>query len=210
MDRSAPSRLKHERHASGARGALSPREREILRRVVQRFIETAAPVGSKALADEGDLALSSASIRSAMSALEAQGYLDHPHTSAGRVPTARGYRAYVDELMDVTGLTPGQARLLREGVERRPGDLDALARLPSPLPLRLTRPRGVVRTPRLSPGPPDRRDIEPVSSTRVIVVVAVRGGLARAVIAELGGGVPVRALDAVVQRLNVRLAGLTL
>lgn len=210
MDRSAPSRLKHERHASGARGALSPREREILRRVVQRFIETAAPVGSKALADEGDLALSSASIRSAMSGLEAQGYLDHPHTSAGRVPTARGYRAYVDELMDVTGLTPGEARLLREGVERRLGDLDALARETSRLLGRLTRLLGVVLSPRLSTGTLERLDIVPLSSTRVMVVIAVRGGLARTVIAELDGEVPVRALDAVVQRLNERLAGLTL
>jgi heat-inducible transcriptional repressor len=211
MDRHAPPRSDRDRDARAARArALSPREREILRRVVQRFIQTAAPVGSKALSEEGDLALSSASIRSTMSHLEAQGYLDHPHTSAGRVPTERGYRAYVDELMDVTGLTPAEARLLREGVQRRLGDLDAVARETSRLLGRLTHLLGVVLSPRLSTGTLERIDIVPLSSTRVMVVIAVRGGLARTVIAEVDGEVPPRDLDAVVQRLNERLAGLTL
>ena len=177
---------------------------------MQRFVQTAAPVGSKALAEEGDLALSSASIRSTMSGLEARGYLDHPHTSAGRVPTERGYRAYVDELMDVAGLTPAEARLLRQGVERRLGDLGAVARETSRLLGRLTHLLGVVLSPRLSTGTLERLDIVPLSSTRVMVVLAVRGGLARTVIAELDGEVPEQALDAIVQRLNERLAGLTL
>jgi heat-inducible transcriptional repressor len=216
MDRHAPPRSDRDRNARAAReggarpGALSPREREILRRVVQRFIQTAAPVGSKALAEEADLALSSASIRSTMGHLEAQGYLDHPHTSAGRVPTERGYRAYVDELMDVTGLTPVEARLLREAVQRRLGDLDAVARETSRLLGRLTHLLGVVLSPRLSTGTLERIDIVPLSSTRVMVVIAVRGGLARTVIAEVDGEVPPRDLDAVVQRLNERLVGLTL
>ena len=190
--------------------ALTAREREILRLVVQRFIHTAAPVGSTTLSKEPELNLSSASIRNTMSSLEARGYLDHPHTSAGRVPTQQGYRTYVDELMDVAGLTKEEAALLRAGVERRLGDLDVAARETSRLLGRLTHLLGVVLTPSLATGVLERLDIVPLSSTRVMFVIAVRSGLARTVIAELDGEVPARGLDTIVQRLNERLAGLTL
>ncbi|MDX1439749.1 MAG: heat-inducible transcriptional repressor HrcA, partial [Rubricoccaceae bacterium] len=189
---------------------LNEREREILRMVVQQFIQTAAPVGSTAISRRGTLDLSSASIRSCMSSLEERGYLDHPHTSAGRVPTQQGYRLYVDELMDVAGLTPAEAMLLREGVERRLGDLDALARETSRLLGRLSQLLAVVLSPRLSSGTLERLDVIPLSSTRVMFVIAVSGGLAKTVIAEVDEDVPARGLDAVVQRLNERLAGLTL
>src|SRR5690606_18838830 len=163
MDRTPSHHPERDRHAQATRrGELSQRERDILRRVVQRFIQTAAPVGSRTLADEEDLALTSASIRHTMSGLEAQGYLDHPHTSAGRIPTPRGYRAYVDELMDVSGLTAAEADLLRRGVERRLGDLEAVGRETSRLLGRLTNLLGVVLSPRLSTGTLERLDIVPL------------------------------------------------
>ena len=194
-------------------GPLSEREQDVLRRVVQHFIGTAAPVGSKALA--GDVELSSASVRATMRSLEQAGYLGHPHTSAGRVPTERGYRIYVDDLLDVTGLSDREAALLRDGVRRRLGDLDAVARDTSRLLGRLSQLLGVVLTPQLSTGVLDRLEVVPLASSRVLFVLALRGGLARTVTAELDadpeaappGGAP---LDAVVQRLNERLAGLTL
>ena len=197
-------------------GPLSEREQDVLRRVVQHFIGTAAPVGSKALA--GDVELSSASIRSTMRDLEDAGYLGHPHTSAGRVPTERGYRLYVDDLLDVTGLSAREADLLRAGVRRRLGDLDAVARDTSRLLGRLSQLLGVVLTPQLSTGVLDRLEVVPLGSSRVLFVLALRGGLARTVTAELDpsetSGQAVEAdpapLDAVVQRLNERLAGLTL
>lgn len=189
---------------------LSTREREILRLVVQRFIHTAAPVGSTTLSRESELELSSASIRNTMSSLEAQGYLNHPHTSAGRVPTQQGYRTYVDELMDVAGLSKDEATLLRAGVERRLGDLDSIARETSRLLGRLTQLLGVVLTPSLATGVLERLEIVPLSSNRVMFVIAVRSGLARTVIVEVDSEVPVGGLDTIVQRLNERLAGLTL
>jgi len=197
---------------SPSRAALSPRERDVLRLVVQRFIETAAPVGSRVLVQEHELDWSSASVRSTMHALEAAGYLDHPHTSAGRVPTEQGYRAYVDELMDVRGLTVIEAELLRRTMARRLGDLDAVARVTSQLLGQLTRLLGVVLTPTLSTGVLERIEVVPLSSTRVMFVLAVRGGIARTLVAEADGeiGLSAVALDAVVQRLNERLAGLTL
>lgn len=187
---------------------LSPRERDVLRRVVQRFIDTAAPVGSRAVAD--DVELSSASIRSTMARLEAAGYLGHPHTSAGRVPTEQGYRLYVDGLMDVAGLSPDEADLLRETVRRRLGDLDTVAHETSRLLGRLSRLLGVVLTPRLSDGRLERIEIVPLASHRVLFVLALRGGVARTVTAETDVEVVPESLDGVVQRLNERLAGLSL
>jgi heat-inducible transcriptional repressor len=189
---------------------LTPRERTVLRLVVQRFIDTAAPVGSRTLVEEDGVAWSSASVRGTMHALEEGGYLAHPHTSAGRVPTEAGYRAYVDELMDVRGLTPDEADLLRKAVLRRLGDVDAVARETSRLLGELTRLLGVVLTPSLATGKLERIEVVPLSSSRVMFVLAVSGGLARTLVAELEAQVDAAALDAVVLRLNERLAGLTL
>ena len=184
---------------------LTTRQEDVLRRVVQHFIDTASPVGSKALAEAVEL--SSASVRSTMRDLEDAGYLGHPHTSAGRVPTERGYRTYVDSLMDVTGLSDREAALLRESIRRRLGDLEAVARETSRLLGRLSQLLGVVLTPSLSTGVLERIEVVPLGATRVLFVLALRGGLARTVAAEVDVVIDERALDGIVRRLNERLAG---
>ncbi|MEM0961007.1 MAG: heat-inducible transcriptional repressor HrcA [Bacteroidota bacterium] len=191
-----------------SRPSLTDREEDVLRRVVQHFIDTAAPVGSKALADAVDL--SSASVRATMRQLEDAGYLGHPHTSAGRVPTEAGYRLYVDDLMDVTGLSSREAGILRDSVRRRLGDLEAIARDTSRLLGRLSQLLGVVLTPRLATGVLDRIQVVPLTSTRVLFVLALRGGHARTLAAEVDAEVRASALDEIVRRLNERLAGHTL
>ena len=75
---------------------LTQRQREILRGVVDEFVATGEPVGSKTLVERAALPVSSSTVRAALAALERLGLLTHPHTSAGRVPTEAGYRAYVD------------------------------------------------------------------------------------------------------------------
>lgn len=194
----------------GVRAPLSEREAVILRSVVQQFVRTAAPVGSRLLAEQGVLALSSASIRSTMSALEARGYLDHPHTSAGRVPTDLGYRAYVDELMGLPGMRPRERRLLRAELERHLGDLDALMREASHLLGRLTSLLGVVLSPRLATGTLERLEAVALSSSRLMFVVAVRGGLVKTIVVEIEAEVRREDLERLVQAMNERLAGLTL
>ena len=204
----SPSNRQPDRRRGPGPHALSERERDVLERIVQRFIQSAAPIGSKALADDFDL--SSASLRNTMRSLETAGFLGHPHTSAGRVPTALGYRLYVDELMDVRGLSSHEAALLRQSVHRRLGDLEAVARDSSRLLGRLAQLLGVVLTPRLSTGVLERLDVIALASHRVLFVLSIRGGLARTVQAEVEVPVDTSRLDGVVQRLNERLAGLTL
>ena len=86
---------------------LRERERDILRHVVHNYIHTAVPIGSRFISKRFERRLSPATIRNVMADLEELGYLSHPHTSAGRVPTDLGYRYYVDFLMEVQDLSQG-------------------------------------------------------------------------------------------------------
>src|SRR4051795_3667768 len=79
---------------------LTPRQREILRRVVEEYVSTGQPVGSKALVERSAMSVSSSTVRSELAALEERGLLTHPHTSAGRIPTETGYRVFADELLE--------------------------------------------------------------------------------------------------------------
>ena len=78
---------------------MNTRQAKLLAAIIDQFIETALPVGSKSLLEMGDFSVSSATIRNEMSHLEEEGFLEQPHVSAGRVPTAKGYRMYVHEFM---------------------------------------------------------------------------------------------------------------
>src|SRR5437868_849317 len=101
MTRKAPLRVtNNDVHSlTSAAAELSARQREILRLIVQHYVLTANPVGSRYLSRVGSLGLSDATMRNAMADLEYLGYVGHPHTSAGRTPTDKGYRTYVDDLM---------------------------------------------------------------------------------------------------------------
>ena len=85
--------------AESAADLLTPRQREILRRVVEEYVSTGQPVGSKTLVERSSMGVSSSTVRNEFSVLEERGLLMHPHTSAGRVPTEVGYRYYADELL---------------------------------------------------------------------------------------------------------------
>lgn len=98
---------------AGHPAPLTPRQEEVLRAVVERHIASGQPVGSKNIAGRGGLEWASSTIRNELHRLEEMGYLDHPHTSAGRVPTEVGYRYYVDELLPRGPLPPTGADLSR-------------------------------------------------------------------------------------------------
>src|SRR5262245_66034981 len=89
---------------------LGTRKVEVLRAVVEEYVRTGEPVGSESIAERAGLGVSSATIRNEMSSLEELGYLSHPHTSAGRIPTDAGYRHYVDALPAPTKLKDAQRR----------------------------------------------------------------------------------------------------
>lgn len=108
---------------------LSARKKQILKAIIGDYIRTAEPVGSKALTEGHELPFSSATIRNEMSELEEMGYLEKPHTSAGRIPSPQGYRLYVDELMEKPGETADDdGAALQQTVLAKVRELDHLCR----------------------------------------------------------------------------------
>src|SRR5260370_179187 len=93
--------------------SLTDRERQVLEAVIETYVETAEPAGSRTIAKRFGLALSAATIRNTMSDLEAKGYLYHPHTSAGRIPTDPAYRVYVDSLRHLAQVTTSESHPIR-------------------------------------------------------------------------------------------------
>lgn len=189
---------------------LTPRQRSVLRLVVKSFIDSADPIGSKSLTERFDLGWSPATIRNTMSELEEMGYLDHPYTSSGRVPTELGYRAFVDELMEAESLTRDERRLLELHVAEAQADTQALLRESSRLLARLGRLLGVVLSPSMTNGVLSRLEIVPLSSDRAMFVLSVEGGLIRTIVLHVELPLKRDRLDRLVTHLNERLAGLTL
>ena len=105
---------------------LTERKKKVLRSVVDLYIRTAEPVGSKAIAELPDMNYSSATIRNEMAELTAMGYLEQPHTSAGRIPSAAGYRLYVDELMLDYRLSMDETRSISTAIEEKMQQVDKM------------------------------------------------------------------------------------
>lgn len=189
---------------------LTDRERIILRLVVQNFIKSAGPIGSKYLSEQFGLGISSASIRNTMSDLEAKGFLGHPHTSAGRVPTNLGYRTFVDSLMQSVIVSETERRLIQKRLADVLDDSETLFREGSRLLARLAKLLGVVLSPHLTSGVLERLEVVQVSSNRVMFVLSVDGGLIRTIVMHVDAELRRDRLDRLVELLNERLAGLTL
>ncbi len=105
---------------------ISDRKKKILTAVIDAYISTAEPVGSKAIADMGQLGLSSATIRNELAELTTMGYLEQPHTSAGRVPSPQGYRLYVNELMERQRLSLEETENINQSMHLKIQQLDKL------------------------------------------------------------------------------------
>jgi len=192
------------------RPSLSDRERNILRLVVEKFVDTAGPVGSRSLAKESAVDLSAASIRNTMADLEDMGYLDHPYTSAGRIPTKLGYRTFVDELMDTPELSEVEREVLKVKLARMVGDTDELLSESTRLLSKLTNLLGIALSPRLSTAVLERLDVVPLSSARTMFVLSLKGGLVKTVVRRFEPDLQRAKIDRIVSLLNERIAGLTL
>ena len=105
---------------------MTERQKKVLRSIVDLYIRTAEPVGSKAIAELPDMQYSSATIRNEMAELTTMGYLDQPHTSAGRVPSAAGYRLYVDELMQDYHMSLDETKSINTAIDEKMQRMDKM------------------------------------------------------------------------------------
>ena len=194
---------------TGQENHLSERAESILRHVVHNYITTAVPVGSRFISKKSDKHLSPATIRNVMADLEELGYLSHPHTSAGRVPTDLGYRYYVDYLMEVERLSDQERAMIDQQLEIAPDPTEML-RETSRLLGKISRQLGIVSSPHISSGILEKLEIIPISSSKLLVVMSIRSGLVRTLMLEVGTDIRQEKLDEISRMLNERLTGLTL
>jgi len=191
---------------------LSRRERRVLEAVIRSYVETAEPAGSRTLSRRFGLGVSPATIRNTMSDLEEKGFLFHPHTSAGRVPTSKAYRVYVDSLLSYAPINLAETDRLAEEISARGASspIEAILRRAAQTLGVLTQELGVALGPRLDMSVLRRLELVRVSSDRLLMVLTLEGGVMRTVFVEVPGEIPDSALTAVAMVLNDRLAGLTL
>ncbi len=188
---------------------LTERERQILEAVIHAYAETAEPAGSRTLAKRYNLGISAATIRNTMSDLEERGYLYHPHTSAGRVPTDLAYRVHVDGLMAPPTPTPSEQDVLRRELRNRTAIEELLQSAAEVLGV-LTHELGVAVAPSFDNAILERLELMQAAHERLLMILVLKGGAARTLFVELASALPVEAIASVALVLNERLSGLSL
>src|SRR5918995_4543068 len=189
---------------------LSERELRVLEAVVQTYIETAEPAGSQTIARRFGLGVSPATIRSTMSDLEDKGYLFHPHTSAGRIPTDRAYRIYVNEIMRLAPPSDEARETLRSELSGTRNAVEEIVRRAAQVLGVLTQELGVAVAPALDQMVLERLELVQVTSERLLLVFNLKSGVVRTIFVEVPGVVPAPSVQQVSGILNERLSGLTL
>jgi heat-inducible transcriptional repressor len=154
---------------------LDDRKLEVLRAIVQDYVSTHEPVGSKVLAERHHLKVSPATIRNDMAALEEEGYITQPHTSAGRVPTDKGYRLFVDRLSSIKPLTAAERRAIHTFLAGAV-DLDDVVGRTVRLLAQLTRQVAVVQYPSLTRSAVRHIELVQVGTTRLLLVLITDTG----------------------------------
>ncbi|MFH1478636.1 MAG: heat-inducible transcriptional repressor HrcA [Candidatus Omnitrophota bacterium] len=155
---------------------IEERKREILYSIVESYVENAFPVGSRAIAQRFRWTISPATIRNVMVDLEELGLITHPHTSAGRVPTDKGYRYYVDSLLSPKHLTKDEENMILKIFNRKFEDFDSLMQKASNAISMITNVVGVVLTPRLKRSTFKHIELIQINSSRILAVLMTGAG----------------------------------
>ncbi|MBQ2765192.1 MAG: heat-inducible transcription repressor HrcA [Firmicutes bacterium] len=156
---------------------MDERKQKVLRAIIMDYINTAEPVGSRTIAKKYDLGVSSATIRNEMSDLEELGLIEQPHTSAGRVPSDKGYRYYVDHLMDEDDLVTGERDLIRTFFTDRMNRLDQLYHETCKVLSELSPYVTMIMTPTKSTGALQQLQLMPITPFQAVLVIVTDVGL---------------------------------
>ena len=185
---------------------LSEREKEIFESIVNLYISKASPVGSKYLADylEGKLKLSSATIRNVMKELEEMELINQPHTSAGRIPTDKGYRYYIDSLIEIEDLSEADIRTVHEALLGTPPDVlqDASRILGF-----LSRYLSLVEIPNLKELKVEKIEIVSLTSRRFLIVIALDSNNVKTVTLESELEIDTGRISDIVSYINEKVSG---
>lgn len=185
---------------------LDDRKLAVLRAVVEDYVSTHEPVGSKAIVERHRLGVSAATVRNEMAALEDEGYIAQPHTSAGRIPTDLGYRMFVDKLNELKPMSAAEQRAIAQFLEQAI-DLDDVMVRTTRLLAQLTRQVAIVQYPSLQRSLVRHIELVPVAGRRVMVVVIADTGRVEQRIAEVPLDVEPAVIEMLRSRLNAAVAG---
>ena len=185
---------------------LNPRQKQVLTAIVDHYVVNAEPVSSKVLSQNPVLAASSATIRNTMAELEEMGFVEQPHTSAGRTPTDRGYRTYVNELMQVEPLPPEEARVIESTVSGANGEQDLMAEVARLLG-KLTRQLGVAVSPAVEQAQFKNLALVPLDENRFMIVLSISESVFRTTMVDSQIDTSIYRLESIARRINERMQG---
>jgi heat-inducible transcriptional repressor len=188
---------------------LTQREKAILDILIGSYVTTGEPVGSRTVSKMG-LGLSAATIRNSMADLEEKGYLQHPHTSAGRVPSDKGYRYYVDMLMSREELAAAAQKALRENIALvQEGNVETLLGHVSKVLADVSHNLGIALGPQFVQGIFERLEMVRLSESKLLMVMSIRSGLVKTMVMEVDADIDDEELSQTRRVVNERLSGLT-
>src|SRR5688572_29097689 len=166
----------------------------VLRAIVQDYVQTSEPVGSKALLERHQLGVSAATVRNDMAALEEEGLIAAPHTSAGRVPTDAGYRLFVDRLSTIKPMSPAERLAIAQFLDGAV-DLDDVVDRTVRLLATLTRQVAVMQYPSISKSTVRHLELVPLGGPRVMVVLILNTGRVEQRVVDVGTEIDEAGLD---------------
>lgn len=189
---------------------LNDRKLKILQAIIKDYIYTAEPVGSRTLTKRYDLGVSPATIRNEMADLEDLGYLMQPHTSAGRIPSDKAYRLYVDTLMEIKKIASAQRDYIKSNMIRQFGELEQLLQYSSRVLAELTNYTTLALTPQLKGSRLKQLQLVPINRENLVAIIVTDTGVVKKPLLKIKGGFDEAVIHKVSKMLNEKLNGSTL
>ncbi len=189
---------------------LNERERTVLAVLIDHYIRTAEPVGSRVISTRYNLGVSPATVRNTLSDLEERGLIEQPHTSAGRIPTDIGYRLYVDELLRTEKLSPSDREKIKKLLLTDHGAIEDVLVQTARVLAQVTSQLAVTVMPKFDSAILNKVDLVQLTETKVMVILAVRSGYVRTILLEVEARLSADDIRETADLLNEKLAGLPL
>ena len=188
---------------------LNERKLKILQAIVQDYIQTAEPIGSRTLTKRYNIGVSPATIRNEMADLEDLGFLTQPHTSAGRIPSDKAYRLYVDYLLQMKKIASFQRDTMKSNILKRFGELEDLLQYSSKVLSQLTNYTSIAMAPQIKGSKLKHIQLVPIDQENIIAMIITDTGVIKKPLLKVPGGMDYEQTLKVSALLNEKLAGLT-
>nr|WP_092068544.1 heat-inducible transcriptional repressor HrcA [Dendrosporobacter quercicolus]NSL47134.1 heat-inducible transcription repressor HrcA [Dendrosporobacter quercicolus DSM 1736]SDL77516.1 heat-inducible transcription repressor HrcA [Dendrosporobacter quercicolus] len=189
---------------------LDERKRKILQAIINDYVSTAEPIGSRTIARKYDLGVSPATIRNEMADLELLGYLEQLHTSSGRIPSAKGYRFYVDTLLARPAISDNEISLISGWYNAKVRRIEEVFQETARIISRMTHNISLVLAPQISQSSFKYLQFLPMDERRVIVVIVTDGGFVENKMIDIPEDTTLEELQRVAEAINRRLSGVSL